>query len=97
MIKSIKEIQSIESYNSAYEALKENTDPAFFEEHNIDDDDICFLSHFDDWDGYAYYVINYDYVLITLSGDVEGNMLTLEEFSNELLKLLEEDRREREQ
>ena len=97
MIETIKDIKSIYHYSSCYELLDENTDREFWEAHDFDEDDICFLRHFDDFEGYVYYVINYEYVLITLCEDVSGDVMTLDEFINATLRALEYDRKEREE
>lgn len=97
MIENIRDIKSIYHYNSCYELLNENTDRDFWEENDFNDDDICFLQHFDDFEGYTYYIINYEYVIVTICEDVEGEVITLEKFISETLKLLEEDREEREE
>lgn len=93
MIETIKDIKSICSYNSCYELLDENTLREFWED--FDEDDICFLRHFDDFEGYTYYVINYDYVLVACCEDVCGDVMTLDDFIRETLGLLEEDRKGR--
>lgn len=94
MIETIKDIKSICHYNSCYELLDENTHRKFWED--FDEDDICFLRHFDDFEGYTYYVINYDYVLMACCEDVCGDVMTLDDFIRETLKLLEADREDRE-
>lgn len=96
MIETIKEIKSIEHYMSAYEAIDENTDKEFWDKNNFNDDDICFLKHFDDYEYCSYYVINYEYVMVAQCGDIEGDIMTMEEFINETMRLLNEDREERE-
>lgn len=96
MIDKIKEITNIDHYNSAYELINENCDREFWEANDFDADDLCFLQHFDDWEGYTYYVFNYEYVLTTISGDPCGNdMLTLDEFVETTMQLLREDRENR--
>ena len=96
MIGKIKEITNIDHYNSAYELIDENCDREFWEANDFDEDDLCFLRHFDDFEGYTYYIFNYEYVLATISGDPCGNdMITLDEFVEITMQLLREDRENR--
>ena len=89
----IEDIKSISAYNSAYRLLDENTTSDFWKD--FDEEDICFLEHFDDFEGYQYFVINYDYVLTTICEDVIGNAMSMDEFIDSVMELLKEDRENR--
>lgn len=95
MLKELNKMESISKYYSLWEMLEENTMKEWFEENHIDEDDKLFLQHCDDFEGFAYYVINYDYVVVTESDSVIDRV-SLQDFLDETIDRLKEDREERE-
>ena len=89
MIKNISEIKSIKSYWSIYELVKENKVTSFWIDEKLNDDDICFLRHYDDYQEFTYFVVNGDYVMIAVDDDVNGNMILIEEFLTFVENLLQ--------
>lgn len=92
MITNISEIESIKKYSSIYELVKENKCTSFWIDGKLDDDDICFLRHYDDYQEFTYFVINWDYVMIAVDDNVNGNLILIEEFLTFVENLLQEDR-----
>lgn len=94
MKENLEQIHSIDSYNSLYELLQSEMDKEFWQQFS--EDDLIFLNHCDDFDYYTYYVFNYDHVSV-----VEGSFVlavyTMEEFIAETMRMLQEDREEREE
>lgn len=88
----IIDIENMSIFDSAFEVLQEcgNLD------HNIlDDDDICFLEHFDDFEGYQYVVINdLEYIAVMVDG-YHTNVTAYDQWLEELMELLKEDRENR--
>lgn len=94
MLNTLYKMNSISKYYSLWEMLEENTTKEWFEENHIDEDDKLFLQHCDDFEGFAYYVINYDYIVIT-DGDYIIDRASMQDFLEETLERLQEDREER--
>ena len=87
-------ITNICRYNSAYELLQEFCGLEFWSE--IDAEDDIFLRHFDDFEGFCYYCINGETIIVTdFLGTVIGNPMTFLEFLREIEDQLAADREDR--
>lgn len=91
-------IRKINTFNSAWELI-DKYDVIKETGFSADEDDICFLQHFDDFEAFNYVVFDDFKVVVidAINGDVIGNEMTMGEFWKELIEMLNEDREEREQ
>lgn len=90
----MENITSIAQYNSAYDVLQEFCGIEFWQE--IDAEDDTFLRFFDAFDGYTYYCINGETIILTdFLGDVIGNAQSFLAFLREVEDLLAQDREDR--
>lgn len=66
----LRRAESIRAYDSAYDLLGNECDPALLEW--MTEDFLDFLRHVDDWEGLGYYCLNGEYVLVcdSCNGDV---------------------------
>ena len=72
----MENIKNIACYSSAYDLLSE-VDPSLFP--CLVDDMTTFFEHFDDFEGLQYFLFNNETVIVTESGDVQGDPMTVEE------------------
>lgn len=87
----MEKITSIVRYSCAYELLQEFCGVEFWQELNGDDDN--FLRNFDDFEGFCYYSINGETIIVTdFLGDVVGHSMSFESFLREMENLLAQDR-----
>ena len=90
----MKKFNYISRYDSAREILDEFCGPDFWD--GINDEDECFLDHFDDFEGYAYYAIDNQIVVTMFPGEVIATYDNFNDYLSAVMELLEEDRGERE-
>ena len=87
-MKKFENVKSISVYNSAYDLL-DSVDPAYFP--CLVDDMTTFFEHFDDFEGLKYYLLNHETIIVTESGDVQGDPMTVEEFYQRIVDLYYEE------
>lgn len=87
-------INYISKYNCAKELLDEFCCMDFWGE--MDDDDICFLNHFDDFEGFGYYCVNAEEIYVTdFYGDVMYSCKNFNDFLLYVMEWLNDDRKAR--
>lgn len=87
-------IQYISRYNCAKELLDEFCGMDFWGE--MDEDDVCFLEHFDDFEGFSYYAINDGEIYVTdFCGEVLYSCPNFDDFLRHIMEWLADDRKER--
>lgn len=100
----MEKVKSINEYVSAFDVIEEYCDCVslcdgesyiIMDEQISDEDDICFLQHFDDYEAYTYYVINGETVIVTIDSDVSAQFDSMEKFWEAVHALLDEDRENR--
>lgn len=83
-------ISNISRYDSARELLDEFCGADFWD--GMDADDICFLNHFDDFEGYTYYAIDGGIYVTDFCGGVMYSCENFNEFLGYVMDWLKDDR-----
>lgn len=87
----MQDIKTINYYSSSYDVISENFGYDVFEE--LTDDEKLFLQCADDYESFSFHVINNElvYVCDSISGDIIGSPVTLEDFKDNLFKYAREE------
>lgn len=101
----MERVNSISTFICAYDIIENYLDDNYKKSNDgeitifgesMSDDDVCFLEHFDDFEGYTYYVINSESVVVVLDdGTTCGQFDSMPEFWGTVHALLIEDRENR--
>ena len=78
----MENIKNIACYHSAYDLLYDY-DPSLFP--LLIDDMETYFEHFDDFEGLQYFLFNNETVIVTESGDVQGDPMTPEELYRSII------------
>ena len=90
----MENIRSIAQYNCAYDVLQEFCGAEFWQE--IDSEDDTFLRHFDDFEGFCYFCVNGESIIVTdFLGEVISYERDFDAFLCEIEDLLAQDREDR--
>ena len=89
----MKNIKSICNYSSSYDLIRDYYGRDVFYDAALTDEQEEYLQYVDDYESVTFYVINDDTVLIcdSISGDVIGDPVCLEEFKQNMFELAMEE------
>ena len=87
----MENIKSIYNFETSYQLLSETFGVDVFDD--LSEDERNFLECVDDFESVTFYVVNDDTVIVcdSMSGDVSGNPVPLEEFKRNLFNMAREE------